>query len=126
MRYARVSTGATVVLLAFTMSCSTAEPRAGVTSPQGAAIQEQDRGWAALVEADRQVKVLQGVRESMEDPLFKDAVTHQIEMIVARSNALLDEMSAADGRVHDAQIRRRAADLQRAVGVGAAEMQGRP
>ncbi len=120
-------TSATVALLVGA-GCSATQPVAPTPVPvsrQAAAPAEQDQGWAVLVEADREVNALEAQRDAMSDPFVKDAITHQIGAIVARSDALVDEMTVGDGRSHDAKIRRLSSVLQRDMGSGVAtEMQG--
>lgn len=132
MSYARVGAWVAAALLATfaagVTGCSSAESPAtvpvGVTSMQGAAPVEQDQGWAALVEADREIRALEVLRDGTPDPLVRDAIDHQITAIRRWSDALTDTMTIGDGRVHDGQIRRLAANLQRAMSAGvAAEMQ---
>jgi hypothetical protein len=120
-------TSATVALLACAGCSATQspEPTSVPVSREAAAPAEQDQGWAVLIEADREVNALEAQRDTTSDPFVQDAITHQIGAIVARSDALVDEMTAGDGRSHDAKIRRMSAALQRDMGVGVAtEMQG--
>ena len=120
-------TGATVALLACAGCSATQSPQPTPVpvTPRAAAPVEQDQGWAVLVEADREVNALEAQRDATSDPFVKDAISHQIGAIVARSDALVDEMTVGDGRSHDAKIRRLSSVLQRDMGVGVAtEMQG--
>lgn len=132
MNYARalacVAAGLLVTLAAGATARSSAEPPArapgGVASMQGAAPVEQDRGWASLVEADREIKTLEVLRDRTADRFVQDALGHQIMTIRRWSDALTDTMTIGDGQVHDAELRRLSANLQRALGAGvAAEMQ---
>ena len=119
---------AAVALLAGAACSTTPPPRPppqGATNMQPAPPQMQDQGWATLVEADREATKLEAERDSTPDPFVQDAIAHQIEQIRAESQALTDEMTVGDGKSHDAQIQRLAANLQRAMQAGAAtEMQG--
>jgi hypothetical protein len=127
MKLLSLLTGATVALLSLA-GCSAAQPSESApapVAPQAAAPAEQDQGWAVLIEADREVNTLEAQRDATSDPFVQDAITHQIGAIVARSDALVDEMTVGDGRSHDARIRRLSAALQHDMGVGVAtEMQG--
>jgi hypothetical protein len=120
-------TRATVALLVGAGCTATQppEPTPVPVSRQTAAPAEQDQGWAVLIEADREVNELEAQRDTTSDPFVQDAITHQIGVIVARSDALVDEMTVGDGRSHDVRIRRLSAALQHDMGFGVAtEMQG--
>ena len=84
---------------------------------------QQDQGWAALVEADRQIVLLTRERDAATDPFVRSAMTHQIAVIVTDSSLLMNEMTAGDGQVHDGRIRQLVANLQRATSTGVAQMQ---
>src|ERR1700722_3429306 len=120
-----LQTCATVVLVTAAGCTATPPPQPTTDAHQAIAPVTQAQGWAALVEADREVNALEAQREAIRDPFVADALTHQIEAIVSRSDALMDEMTAGDGRSHDVQIRRLTSVLQHDMGTGvAAEMQG--
>jgi len=126
MTSAITSTCAALALVAIAAGCSSTErPQRTSANMQAAPPQQQDQGWAALVEADREIRTLEKQRDAATDPFVREAMTHQIDAIMTRSDELLDEMSLGDGRSHDTQIRRMTSNLQRAMGAGvAAERQG--
>jgi hypothetical protein len=133
MNHARVGAWAAVGLLVTlaigSTGCSSAElpvrTTVGVTNMQGSPPVEQDRGWASLVEADREIGSLQALRDQTPDIFVQDALNHQIDTIRKWSDALTDAMTIGDGQVHDVQIDRLSANLERAMSAGvAAEMQG--
>ncbi len=133
MNNARVSAwaavGLVVSLAAGTVACSSTQPSArapaGVANMQGAPPVEQEQGWASLVEADREISALEATRERIDDIFVQDAIDHQVANIRRWSDVLTDVMTIGDGRVHDTEIRRVSANLQRAMSVGVAtEMQG--
>ncbi|HEY3816290.1 MAG TPA: hypothetical protein VGL81_03915 [Polyangiaceae bacterium] len=96
-----------------------------MTNMQAAPPTMQDEGWAALVEADREMKDLTAVRDDTSDPFVRDAVETEMTTLRARSDRLLDDMSIGDGRVHDRAIRADVTNLYRSMYVGAAtERQG--
>jgi hypothetical protein len=121
MRHATISVWAAVGLLAVVAGCasnelpatSTGSPSLGAASMQGAPVQEQDYGWAVLVETDRQLERLAAARDGTDDPFYKADVDGRIATLAATSDALLAEMTAADGRIHDARIRQLRWELQR-------------
>lgn len=121
--------GCVAAALAILWGCGGQERRAdsptGATSMQPASPTEQDQGWAALVEADRETKDLAAVHDQTTDPGKRAAIEQQITDLRARSDKLLDDMSIGDGRVHDAAIRADVANLHRSMHANAAtEMQG--
>lgn len=126
-----VSFGCVAIMVALALSaCASEDHRVdnakGVTNMQASApVTAQDQGWAALVEADRELNALTEIRERLPDAAARNDVSLQMMDIRARSDRLLDDMSIGDGRVHDDAIRADVANLHRAVNAGAAtEMQG--
>jgi hypothetical protein len=122
--------GCALVLFALS-SCASrergAQPTKGVTNVQGAGPAILDQGWAALVEADREMKALATIRDGAADPFQRRAIDRRIAELSARSNKLIDDMALGDGRgrVRDTAIRADVATLHRAMHAGAAaEMQG--
>jgi hypothetical protein len=117
----------TLVLFALN-GCSSqergAQPAKGVANMQSAGPTVQDQGWAALVEADREMTALARIRDGAADPFQRQAVERQIAELSARSNKLLDDMTIGDGRTHDTTVRADVATLHHAMHAGAAaEMQ---
>ncbi len=129
MRIVEIGCVAAVVALALS-ACGSEEHRVdsarGATSMQRAAPPTvQDQGWAALVEADREINALAAAREATPDAGRRNDIQLQMMELRARSDRLLDDMSIEDGRVHDAAIRADVANLHRAMHAEAAtEMQG--
>lgn len=129
MRIVRLGCVAAVVALALS-ACGGQEHR--VDSAQGATNMQrsapptaQDQGWAALVEADREINALAAIRDRTPDAGRRNDVQLEMMELRARSDRLLDDMSIGDGRVHDAAIRADVANLHRAMHAEAAtEMQG--
>jgi hypothetical protein len=130
MRVVELGCAAAVVAMVLS-ACGGEERRAdnprGSTSMQAASPTAQDQAWAALVEADREMKALTDVRDRTPDMGARNDVELQILELRARSDRLLDDMSIGDARSHDAAIRADIANLQRAIHAEAAtEMQGEP
>ncbi len=129
MRIVRFGCVAAVVAVALS-ACGSQErhvnSRSGATSMQRRApATVQDQGWAALVEADREMKDLASIRDRTPDLGRREDIQLQIIELRARSDRLLDDMSIGDGRVHDTAIRADIANLHRAMHAEAAtEMQG--
>lgn len=90
-------------------------PRGSTSMQRSSPATAQDQGWAALVEADREVKELVSIRDRTPDPAARDDIQLQIIELRARTDRLLDDMSIGDGRVHDAAIRADVANLHRAM-----------
>jgi hypothetical protein len=128
-----VSFGCVAVMVAVALSACAGEEHPadnakGVTNMQASAPPTvQDQGWAALVEADRELNDLAAIRDRTGGAAARNDISLQMMDIRARSDRLLDDMSIGDGRVHDDAIRADVANLHRAVHAGAAtEMQGQP
>jgi hypothetical protein len=97
----------------------------GGAQPIGPAV--QDHGRAVLIEADRQMKDLQRLRDDSPDSFTSEAMTRQYEDLRARSDRLLDDMTVDDARAHDTAIRADVTNLQRSMrGAANAEKQGEP
>ena len=118
------------LLVAVVVACSGgAHPVApqGVTNAQGLGPSVLDHGWAVLVEADRQAKDLERLRDGTTDPFMRDEISAQIADLRARSNRLIDDMTIGDGKVHDSSIRADITNLERSASAGAnAEKQAEP
>jgi hypothetical protein len=91
----------------------------GVANAQPVAPTVQDQGRDVLVEADRQMRDLEAMRDSASDPFVRDDMDRQIEVMRQQSDRLLDDMTINDGRVHDVAIRTDAANLQRTMSAAA-------
>jgi hypothetical protein len=101
-----------------------AQPTKGVTNMQGVGPAIQDQGWAALVEADREMTALTRLRDAATEPSHRRAIDRQVAELTARSHKLMDDMTIGDGRLHVTVIRADVASLHRAMHAGAAaEMQ---
>ncbi|HEX8796229.1 MAG TPA: hypothetical protein VF765_35005 [Polyangiaceae bacterium] len=131
MRIVRFGCVAAAVAVAVALSACGSEER-HVDSPKGSTSMQraapptaQDQGWAALIEADREMTDLASVRDKMPDLARRNDIELQLMDLRARSDRLLDDMSIGDGRVHDAAIRADIANLHRSMHSDAAtEMQG--
>lgn len=123
--------GSITALVAASLTACTAQQlphpdtSTGSTNMQAAPPTQQDQGWAALVEADREMRDLANVRDATPDLATRNGIELQMMELRARSDKLLDDMSIGDGRVHDAAIRADVSNLHRAMNSDAAtEMQG--
>ena len=97
----------------------------GAAQPIGPTV--QDHGRAVLIEADRQMKDLQQLRDDSTDPFVSEAMTRQVDDLRARSDRLLDDMTIDDARAHDTAIRADVANLRRTMrGAANAEKQAEP
>lgn len=128
MRIVRFGCAGALISIALS-ACGSAETRVdtsrGVTSMQRLPPTVQDQGWAALVEADREIHQLAEVRDRTPDLAARNDIALQMMELRARSDRLLDDMSIGDGRVHDTAIRADVANLQRMMHADAVtEMQG--
>jgi hypothetical protein len=100
-----------------------AQPTRGVTSMQGAGRTgptNQDQGWAALVEADREMNALAGIRDGATDPFQRRAIDRRIAELSARSHKLMDDMTVFGRPMDDAAVRADVTTLHRAMHAGAA------